>query len=31
MIPNLQFETEDEFLEQMQEHAYAIAPDVIFI
>ena len=24
MIPNLQFSTEDEFLEQMQEHAYAI-------
>jgi hypothetical protein len=24
MIPNLQFSTEDEFLEQMQEHAHAI-------
>jgi len=24
MIPNLQFTTEEEFLEQMQEHAYAI-------
>ena len=24
MIPNLQFESEDEFLEQMQEHARAI-------
>ena len=24
MIPNLQFESEDEFLEQMQEHAHAI-------